>query len=233
MRDFAVLGSGFVVLSFLAGCGSCSKDEPAEAAESAEEQSVAVEEVEEVQPEAPDGQRLAFVVEGGQLDGTRFDLQVADNVGYWLYDPKGRNTMVAARGNAQGFDAFLNAVVPLKEPGTYEFRPGTTAADTRVQIRFREVESTESFALIASEGSLTVEGPIDDYLVGTFSGKFIYSKKLGADLKEMSDDDREFVTVKDGRFAVTWKDRLGGKAERWDGPSAPAAQAEPATAETP
>jgi hypothetical protein len=233
MRTIFMLGSGLLLVS-LAACGSCEKEEEvSEAIEATEDEATAVAEEPTPQVQVPGGQQLSFAIEGGRLDGKSFEIEVADNLGYWLFDAKGKNTLIAARGGANDLDTFLNVAVPIKEPGTYEYRPGASGADSRVQVRFRDKEAGKTFALIAVEGGLTVEHAVEDYLVGTFGGKFVFSEKLGADLKKISEDDREYATIKDGRFAVSWKDRLGGKAERWDGPSAPEAKAEPATAATP
>jgi hypothetical protein len=231
MRHLWVFGTGLAFLS-LSACGSCAGDEPEEVVEETEAVEEGVEEAPpEDQPEAPDGQSLSFSVQGGELDGKRFDVKVPDNIGYWLYDPKGKSTMISARGEDHDLDAYLYAAIPVNEPGVYEYRAGGAGADTRVQLRFRDAEAGESFALIAVEGKMELEAPVQDYLQGTFGGKFVYSKRLGADLKDIPEEKRQYVTIEDGRFAVSWKDRIGGNAQRWG--NAPVVEAEPPTAATP
>ncbi|MFW6050940.1 MAG: hypothetical protein ACODAU_07190 [Myxococcota bacterium] len=210
----------------LAACDGCGADDEAaeetseEAAEQAPAEEAPAEEApaEEAEPEEriPDSPHLGFTVEGGDLDGKAFDIDVADAVAYWLFDPKGKNTMIAARGKEHDHDAYFYAAVPLKETGAYEFRPGASGADTRVQIRMRAEGEERAFAYLAHEGELVLETQVDDWLVGTFQGKFIRSEKMGADLKDIPEEKRDYVTIRDGKFAVTWKDRMGGKATRWE-----------------
>lgn len=220
MRDYRIVLASLLALSLAAcdGCGS-EKAEGADEAE-ADEQAEAVEEApaepEEEEPELPDAPKLAFTVEGGELDGKTFDLEVSSSVGYWLFDPEGKNTMVAARGAQHGYDVYFYAAVPMKETGTYDFRAGASGADTRVQIRMRKDDSDDAFAYLASEGTLEFEQQEEDWLVSSFEGKFIRSEKMGADLKDMPEEERTYATMSDGQVAVEWKDRMGGKAARWN-----------------
>jgi hypothetical protein len=211
MRHLVVVLVSLIAMS-LAACGSCSKEE-GQAAEEVKEEPKAP----EPEPEPPPTeQRLTFSTQGGEdLDGKTFDQQVADAVGYWLFDPKGGNTMIAARAAEHGLDTYFYAAIPQDGAGTYQFKAGPKGADTRVQIRFREVEGGKTFALLAVEGNLELEKVLGDYLIGSFSGKFVRSERLGADLGDIPEDQRQYVTISNGKFQVTWKDRLGGKATRW------------------
>lgn len=174
------------------------------------------------QPSSAGGQKLAFTVEGGELNGKAFDIQVADTIGYWLYDPTGHNTMIAARGQQNGYDVYFYAALPMDKPGSYMFKAGPSGADTRVQIRMRKEGSDKAFAYLASEGQITLNKTMEDWLQGTFYGKFVRSEKMGADLPNIPKDKRTFVKITKGSFAVTWKDRMGGKAKRWPSSPAPA-----------
>lgn len=218
MRDYRIVLLSLVALA-LAACDGCGA-EKAEGAEEtgADDKAEAVQEESaeaEEEPELPDAPKLAFTVEGGDLDGKTFDIEVSGSVGYWLYDPKGRNTMIAARGAQHGYDVYFYAAVPMKETGTYEFRTGASGADTRVQIRMRKEDSEDAFAYLASEGALELETQEEDWLVSSFEGKFIRSEKMGADLKDMPEEERTYATMSGGQVAVEWKDRMGGKAARW------------------
>jgi hypothetical protein len=216
MRHLVAVLVSLIAMS-LAACGSCSKDEEGQATEAVKEEPKAPE------PEPPPTeQRLSFSTQGGDLDGRTFDQQVADAVGYWLFDPKGGNTMIAARAAEHGLDTYFYAALPTDGPGTYEFRAGPKGADTRVQVRFREVEGGKTFALLAVDGKLELEKVLGDYLIGSFSGKFVRSERLGADLGDIPEDQRQYVTISNGKFQVTWKDRLGGNATRWGGMAAQA-----------
>lgn len=206
-------------------CGSCSEsadpeateavadDEQAPTDETAEQEAAATETED---PEVPDGQVLSFSIEGGRLDGKQFDMQVSGALGFWLYDPAAGRTMISARDQAHGLDAFLHVSVPMEEAGTYEFQAGSIGADSLVQLRFRDSDADEKFALLAVEGQLELQEPVDDMLVGSFGGKFVYSSTYNTKgIKDVPEDQREYATVTDGRVAVEWKDRIGGKARRW------------------
>lgn len=171
-------------------------------------------------PKVPSVQKLSFAVGGGELDGKTFNLTVPDNIGYWMYDPIGKNTMIAARGEAYGYEAYFYAALPMKHVGTYKFVPGPSGADTRVQIRVRKVGSKEQFALLATQGELVLGPQPGDWLEGTFHGKFVRSDKMGADLQHMPAAKRKYVQISGGSFAVSWKDRMGGRAQKWDGTGA-------------
>lgn len=216
-------GHRIVLLCLLAllfsACDSCGGDDgEGETTEQTAEPESQVEE----QPKLPESQKLAFTLQGGVLDGKQVSIDVDDSVGYWLFDPRGKNTMIAARGQAHGYDIYFYAALPMKETGTYEFRAGPSGADTRVQLRIRKQGEEEAFAYLANEGQMVLAEQTQDWLQGTFSGKFIRSEKMGADLKDMKEEDRKFVTIEDGSFAVSWKDRLGGKAARWEEAATPA-----------
>jgi hypothetical protein len=209
----------FLLALPLAACDSCSKEE-AQSTDEPTDETKAPE-----QGPAPEAalkeQRFSFTAQGAEFNGKTFDIEVADPVGYWLYDTKGSNTMVAARGTAHGLDAYFYAAIPMAALGTYEFQKGPKGSDSRVQIRFRELEGGKAFALLAVEGKLEFAKIVGDYLVGSFDGKFVRSERLGADIPDIPEDQRQYVTVKGGKFQVTWKDRLGGQAARWSPPAAP------------
>lgn len=224
MRHLIAIGLGIATL-LLAACSSCSDGEGAEATSRSVDDPQGVPEIVEEDPilEAPDGQSLTFEVEGGRLDGKSFDVEVPDNLGYWLFDPKGKQTVIAARGEAHGLDAYLYTTLRRTEPGVYEFSPGKHGADTGVQIRFRDREAGTAFALVAVEGFMELKGPVDDYLLGELVGRFVYSERMGADLKDLPEEEREYAKVRNGEFAVSWKDRIKGKALRWEEANQPGA----------
>jgi hypothetical protein len=221
MRHPSVLLVSLLTVS-LAACDSCSKEEE-QAPDEAKEEAKGPEPDPGPAEPPPTEQRLSFSATGGGLDGKQFDLLVSDSMGFWMFDPNSKKTMVSARGLAGDLDTYLYVAVPQVGVGSYEFRPSDKGADTQVQLRFRQTNDNKGFALLAVQGKLEFEKLLGDYLIGSFSGKFVRSERLGADLADIPEAKRQYVNVSGGRFQVSWKDRLGGKAARWGVASKPAA----------